>query len=253
MDAWLTKERKPTFLGGVNGMICGLVGITPCAGWVNGWGAIAVGAICLRHRVGRLELSLEGAGHSPRWTTRYGLSHARHRRLRRWHVARHFRRPEHDRVRLRPPHCERVRPSWATSGVTYLVDQGKTCTPFGVQGLLYTGSAHQLWEQFRAGDLRHPLVGRGDHLPHHVAHQAGVLRGARYKEEVLEVGDLAIHGEEAFPEEEFRHPDLTGPFAMAGLDKGGSEIQDPAPPPPPPSPRGGGSRPRTLRTKGDQQ
>ena len=46
MDAWLTKERKPTFLGGVNGMICGLVGITPCAGWVNGRGAIYVGAIC---------------------------------------------------------------------------------------------------------------------------------------------------------------------------------------------------------------
>ena len=28
-----------------------------------------------------------------------------------------------------------------------------------------------------------------------------VLRGARYKDEILEVGDLAIHGEEAFPEE----------------------------------------------------
>ena len=26
MDAWLSKEKKPTFLGGVNGMICGLVG-----------------------------------------------------------------------------------------------------------------------------------------------------------------------------------------------------------------------------------
>ena len=46
MDAWLSKSKKPTFLGGVNGMICGLVGITPCAGWVNGKGAIAVGVIC---------------------------------------------------------------------------------------------------------------------------------------------------------------------------------------------------------------
>ena len=46
MDAVLSKEKRPTFLGGVNGMICGLVGITPCAGWVNGWGAIAVGGIC---------------------------------------------------------------------------------------------------------------------------------------------------------------------------------------------------------------
>jgi len=28
-----------------------------------------------------------------------------------------------------------------------------------------------------------------------------VLRGARYKDEILEVGDLAIHDEEAFPED----------------------------------------------------
>ncbi len=61
MDAWLSKEKKPTFLGGVNGMICGLVGITPCAGWVNGWGAIAVGAICLCRGVGVLELPVQGA------------------------------------------------------------------------------------------------------------------------------------------------------------------------------------------------
>ena len=45
-DAWVSKEKKPTFLGAVNGMICGLVGITPCAGWVNGTGAILIGLIC---------------------------------------------------------------------------------------------------------------------------------------------------------------------------------------------------------------
>ncbi len=39
------KERKPTFLGGVNGMIVGLVSITPAAGYVNGLGAIAIGFI----------------------------------------------------------------------------------------------------------------------------------------------------------------------------------------------------------------
>jgi Amt family ammonium transporter len=36
---------KPSILGGVNGMIAGLVAITPSAGYVNGWGAIIVG-IC---------------------------------------------------------------------------------------------------------------------------------------------------------------------------------------------------------------
>jgi Amt family ammonium transporter len=37
--------RKPGLLSGVNGMITGLVAITPAAGYVNGWGAIAMGVI----------------------------------------------------------------------------------------------------------------------------------------------------------------------------------------------------------------
>lgn len=37
--------RKPSLIGGVNGMITGLVAITPAAGYVNGFGAIALGAI----------------------------------------------------------------------------------------------------------------------------------------------------------------------------------------------------------------
>ncbi len=46
MDMVLSAEKKPTFLGGVNGMICGLVGITPAAGFVNGMGAIVIGLVC---------------------------------------------------------------------------------------------------------------------------------------------------------------------------------------------------------------
>jgi Amt family ammonium transporter len=38
-------KRKPSLLGSVNGMIVGLVAITPAAGFVNGFGAIAIGAI----------------------------------------------------------------------------------------------------------------------------------------------------------------------------------------------------------------
>jgi ammonium transporter, Amt family len=45
MDMAFSKEKKPTFLGGVNGMICGLVGITPAAGYVNGVGAIIIGLV----------------------------------------------------------------------------------------------------------------------------------------------------------------------------------------------------------------
>ncbi len=34
---------KPSVVGAVNGMIAGLVGITPAAGYVSGWGAIIIG------------------------------------------------------------------------------------------------------------------------------------------------------------------------------------------------------------------
>jgi Amt family ammonium transporter len=37
--------RKPSLIGSVNGMITGLVAITPAAGYVNGWGALAIGII----------------------------------------------------------------------------------------------------------------------------------------------------------------------------------------------------------------
>ncbi len=36
---------KPSLLGSVNGMITGLVGITPAAGFVDGWGAVLIGVI----------------------------------------------------------------------------------------------------------------------------------------------------------------------------------------------------------------
>ena len=47
--AWVALDyatgRKPSLIGSVNGMITGLVAITPGAGFVNGWGAIAIGVI----------------------------------------------------------------------------------------------------------------------------------------------------------------------------------------------------------------
>jgi Amt family ammonium transporter len=37
---------KPSLIGSVNAMITGLVGITPAAGFVNGYGAIVIGVVC---------------------------------------------------------------------------------------------------------------------------------------------------------------------------------------------------------------
>jgi ammonium transporter, Amt family len=45
LDFFASKEKKPTFLGAVNGMICGLVAITPAAGYVNGFGALLIGLV----------------------------------------------------------------------------------------------------------------------------------------------------------------------------------------------------------------
>ncbi len=196
MDAWLSKEKKPTFLGAVNGMICGLVGITPCAGFVNGWGAIAVGGICC----------------AVVWFAWNFLSKVRP-----------FSKVD-DALGVIYTHgiaglfgglllgifgdpnmlelgCGKLNSAGQvvnTSQAAYITSHGG-CSTFGVQGLMYTGSAHQLWEQTRAAIwviiwsavitfLLMKLIGL-------------VLRGARYSDEILEVGDLAIHGEEAFPEE----------------------------------------------------
>jgi len=74
-----------------------------------------------------------------------------------------------------------------------------TCVPFSASGLMYSGSAHQLWEQLRAAVwviiwsavvtfILMKLIGL-------------VLRGARYSDEILTIGGLAIHDEEAFPED----------------------------------------------------
>ncbi|MGA7054137.1 MAG: ammonium transporter [Mycobacterium sp.] len=44
-DIFLSKQRKPTFLGAINGMITGLVAITPAAGFVNSFGAMIIGVV----------------------------------------------------------------------------------------------------------------------------------------------------------------------------------------------------------------
>jgi Amt family ammonium transporter len=49
MMVWIAWDyifrEKPSLIGAVNGMITGLVGITPAAGFVNGWGAIIIGIL----------------------------------------------------------------------------------------------------------------------------------------------------------------------------------------------------------------
>jgi Amt family ammonium transporter len=196
MDGLFSKAKRPTFLGGVNGMICGLVGITPCAGWVNGWGAIWVGLIdtaivwcawnflvkvkpfskvddalgvIYTHGIagffGGLMLGIFGDPNM----IEYGCGT-----------------------------LDKYGQVVNTSTAQYL-GTTKSCTPFSVQGLLYTGSFHQLWEQFRAAIF---VIFWSALITFILMKLIGLLlHGAAYKDEVLEVGDMAIHGEEAYPDE----------------------------------------------------
>jgi Amt family ammonium transporter len=187
MDAWFSKERKPTFLGGVNGMICGLVGITPCAGWVNGYGAMLIGLICsafvwvawnFLSKVAPFSKVDDALG----VIYTHGMAGLLGGLLLGLFA---------DPGMIQYP-CGRFIP-----GQTYPPTKAG-CTPFSVNGLFYTGSAHQLWEQFRAAIF---VIIWSALITFILMKIIGfVLRGARYKDEVLEVGDLAIHGEEAFPE-----------------------------------------------------
>ncbi len=195
LDAVGSKAKKPTFLGGVNGMICGLVAITPCAGWVNGRGAIYVGLIAT----------------TIVWVAWNYLSKVRP-----------FSKVD-DALGVVYTHgiagftgglllgifgdpnmlqtgCGTLNAAGQVVNTPQATYAGTTlhCVPFSVAGLMYTGSAHQLWEQFRAAVW---VIFWSALVTYILMKLIGlVLHGTRYSDEILEVGDLAIHDEEAFPE-----------------------------------------------------
>ena len=187
-DMFASRQKKPTFLGAINGMLCGLVAITPSAGWVNGTGAIFVGLISA----------------SIVWVAWNYLS------------------------RVRP--FSKVDDAMGvvyTHGIAglvggllvgFLADPGMT--QFGVKGAnykgpgnfsvggwFYTHSFHQLWEQFLAASWIICFTAVGTAVVFYIV--KFVLGGLREPEEVLAIGDVAIHEEEAFPEPTFGEPVMT--------------------------------------------
>ncbi|MGH9083634.1 MAG: ammonium transporter, partial [Acidimicrobiales bacterium] len=177
-DSLLGPRRRATFLGAVNGMICGLVGITPSAGWVDGYGALAVGAIC------------SGIV----WV-------AWHHLPRRWPFSR-----VDDALGIVYTHGMAGLCGGLLVGILAdpgMIEYGSAGRSFAgkgavaIGGVLYTGSWHQEWEQLLAAAW---IVG-------YTAVMSAVLfsvtkvvcRGLREPDEVLEIGDVAMHGEEAFP------------------------------------------------------
>jgi Amt family ammonium transporter len=190
-------------------MICGLVGITPCAGWVNGQGAIYVGVICCAI-VWVAWNFLSKVRPFSKVDDALGVIYTHG-------IAGFFGGlllgifGDPSNVSLGCGHLDASHQVIATTTAQYNTAKG-SCVPFGVNGLIYTGSAHQLWEQFRAAIW---VICWSAVVTFIIMQLIKlVLRGARYKDEVLEVGDLAIHGEEAFPEETFA--ERVGAMTMAG-------------------------------------
>jgi Amt family ammonium transporter len=184
-DMFLSRQKKPTFLGAINGMLCGLVAITPSAGWVNGTGAIIVGL----------------TSSTIVWFAWNYLS------------------------RIRPfSKVDDALGVVYTHGIAGLVggllvgllaDPGMTMYGvtgahykgpggFSVGGWFFTHSLHQLWEQFLAASWIILYTAVGTAVIFYIVKL--VLGGLREDEETLRIGDIAIHEEEAFPEPTFGEP-----------------------------------------------
>jgi len=182
MDMAFSREHKPTFLGAINGMICGLVGITPSAGWVDGYGAIIVGLVC---------------------STIVWIS---------WNYLSKIRPFSKVDDALGVVYTHGIAGLLGGLLVGLLADPGMVeygvagkhytgSGSFSVGGWFYTHSFHQLWEQFLAAVWVIAFSAVGTAILLYIV--KFVCRGLRETDEVLEIGDLAIHDEEAFPRETF--------------------------------------------------
>ncbi|MGH9020962.1 MAG: hypothetical protein ACRDV0_08090, partial [Acidimicrobiales bacterium] len=78
---------------------------------------------------------------------------------------------------------------------------------FSVGGWFFTHSFHQFWEQFLAAAWIICFTAVGTAVVFYIVKL--VLGGLRESDDVLALGDVAIHDEEAFPEPTFGEPILT--------------------------------------------
>ena len=178
MDMFFSKQRKATFLGAINGMIVGLVTITPGAGFVNGYGAMLEGLIA--------SVIV--------WVSWNYLSKVRP-----------FSKVD-DALGVVYTHgiaglCGGLLVGFfADPGMIEYIGLGKAAPGFSVTGLFYSGSWHQEWEQFLAAAWVIVFTAIASFI---LLWIVKLVVGLREPDENLEIGDLAIHDEEAYPEETF--------------------------------------------------
>jgi ammonium transporter, Amt family len=191
--------RKPTLIGSVNGMITGLVAITPAAGYVNGWGALAIGLI--------------GAT-----IVYFALNYLSR--------VRPFRKVD-DTLGVIYTHGFAGLAGGLLTGVfadpkmVIYPGIGKTAdiTPFA--GLIH-GSATLLKEQAWAGLW---IVGFSAVGTFILLKLVGLVIPLRMKDADLEEGDLAVHGHEVYPSDV---PSLSFPNGATWTPAGAHAVETPA-------------------------
>lgn len=163
----MISAGKPSLTGSVNGMITGLVAITPAAGFVNGVGAIAIGVVAA----------------SIPWFTMNKVAI--------------FRRVDDA---LGVVHTHGVAGLIGGLMVGLVADPqmieylgvGKTAS-FSVGGLLYGAGAHQLTVQLEAAAF---IIGFDGLMTFGILKLVGLVVPLRLSNAALEMGDASIHGEE---------------------------------------------------------
>jgi ammonium transporter, Amt family len=174
-DTYAGPAKKPTFLGAINGMVVGLVVITPAAGYVNGAGALMMGAI----------------GSSIVWMSWTYLSRTSL-----------FRRVD-DAMGVVHTHGVAGLTGGILVGVfadpSVVEYKSVVGSPFVVSGWVYGGHPKQILIQILAALTVILWDGVVTFL---ILKFISLFTSLRMSDEELEAGDLAVHDEEAYPETE---------------------------------------------------
>jgi Amt family ammonium transporter len=89
---------------------------------------------------------------------------------------------------------------FADPGMIEYIGIGKPAPGFSVVGLFYSGSWHQEWEQFITAVWVIVFTAIASFI---LLWIVKLVIGLREPDENLEIGDLAVHDEEVYPEETF--------------------------------------------------
>ena len=201
MDMIGGPGKRATFLGGLNGMICGLVGITPSAGYVNGVGAIVVGFVC-SFIVWFAWNYLSKVPPFNKVDDALGVVYT------------------HGIAGL----CGGLLVGFlANPNMIIYLGLGKNANIVPAAGLFYGGSGHLLAVQ--AGAALTIIVWDGL-VTFILLKGIGLFMKLRIPDEELEIGDVAVHGEEAYPSEELA---LSGVGAARAAELAAGNTPAPAP------------------------